>query len=189
MTMLRLLLCLLLLAMRPLHAESFDLLRLMQLLNAGAAAEVAYTEKKYSALLAEPVSSSGTLAFRRPDTVEKHMKLPRSERYLITTDELVITRDRSERRLPLSSQPLLAAFAASLRGVLNGDLQLLREHYRLLLGGEEHNWRLELLPLDADTGRYVERIVVSGEAGRIRQIEVNERNGDRSVMQVLGPAR
>jgi hypothetical protein len=185
----RLLICLLLMTVRPLHAESFDLPRLMQLLQTGVVPQVAYTEKKYSALLAEPVSSAGTLAFRRPDTVEKHMTAPRRESFVITAEELVFTRNHVERRLPLSSQPLLAAFAASLRGVLGGDLGLLREHYRILLGGDELSWRLELLPLEADAARYVERIIVSGEGGRIRQIEVHERSGDRSVMQLQNLAR
>lgn len=171
------------------HAENFDVARLMQLLSATPAPEVPYTEKKYSNLLAEPVVSSGTLAFRRPDTVEKNMKVPRNERYLITGAELVVTRGSTERRLPLSSQPLLSAFAASLRGVLTGDAKLLREHYQLALEGEEPNWRLELVPLEISITRYVERILVTGHAGRIEQIEVRESNGDRSVMQVQGSAR
>lgn len=171
------------------HAENFDLVRLMQLLSTTPAAEVPYTEKKYSSLLTEPVLSSGTLAFRRPDTVEKNMKVPRNEHYLITGEELVVMRGSTERRLPLSSQPLLSAFAASLRGVLTGDAVLLRKHYQLALEGEEQNWRLDLLPQDAGTTRYVERILVTGHAGHIDQIEVRESNGDRSVMQVQGSAR
>lgn len=180
---------LLLLCLTSVQAQDFELARLMQLLGAAPTPEVPYTEKKYSSLLAEPVSSSGTLAFRRPDTIEKNMKLPRSERYIITAEELVLVRGNTERRLPLSSQPLLAAFAASLRGVLIGDAELLRQHYQLSLSGEEKNWRLELVPQEADITRYVERILVTGRAGRIDQIEVRESNGDRSVMQVLGTAR
>lgn len=171
------------------HAQSFDLVRLMQLLSMTPTEEVRYTEKKYSSLLAEPVLSSGTLAFRRPDTVEKNMQLPRNERFIIIGEELVLMRGNSERRLPLSSQPLLSAFAASLRGVLTGDAVLLRRHYQVLLEGEERSWRLELLPLESSTSRYVERILVTGQAGRIAQIEVRESNGDRSVMQVQGSAR
>lgn len=171
------------------QAQSFDLVRLMQLLNAAPTPEVPYTEKKYSSLLAEPVLSSGTLAFRRPDTVEKNMKLPRNERYIITADELVLVRGQSEKRLPLSSQPLLSAFAASLRGVLTGDAELLRKHYQLALSGEEKNWRLELVPQEASISRYVERILVSGQAGRVDQIEVRESSGDRSVMQIQGAGR
>jgi len=166
------------------RADNFDLVRLMQLLGVAPQAEVAYTEKKYSSLLTEPVVSSGTLAYRRPDTVEKNMVSPRKERFRIAGEELIVVRKGTENRYPLSSQPLLAAFAASLRGVLGGDAELLRLHYRLQLEGGEQAWRLEMTPIEDEITRYVERISVSGHAGRIEQIEVRESSGDRSVLQV-----
>lgn len=166
------------------QAGNFDVVRLMQLLSLAPEAEVAYTEKKYSSLLAEPIVSSGTLSYRRPDTVEKNMTAPRNERFRIAGEELIVARNGAERRFPLSSQPLLSAFAASLRGVLAGDAALLRSHYRLALEGEEQGWRLEMIPLEEETSRYVERITVSGRAGRIEEIEVRESSGDRSVLQV-----
>jgi hypothetical protein len=165
-------------------AGPFDIARLMQLLGEAPESEVAYTEKKYSSLLAEPVVSSGTLRFRRPDTVEKNMTAPRTERFRIAGEDLVMVRNGAERRFPISSQPLLSAFAASLRGVLGGDAALLRKHYRMTLEGVEQAWRLELLPVDAEITRYVERILVSGRAGRIELIETRESSGDRTVLQV-----
>jgi len=166
------------------HADGLDIARLMQLLNAAREAEVAYTEKKYSSLLSEPVTSSGTLAFRRPDTVEKNVTTPRKERLRIVGEELIVLRNGAEKRIALSSQPLLAAFAASLRGVLAGDVTLLRQYYRLTLEGDELAWRLQMFPLEEEILRYVERITVSGRVGRILQIEVRESSGDRAVMQM-----
>ena len=166
------------------HAENFDLARLMQLLAAAPEGEVAYSEKKYSSLLTEPVVSSGRLAFRRPDTVEKNTRLPRKETFRIAGEDLIVIRKGAEKRYPLSSQPLLAAFAASLRGVLGGDAELLRRHYQLALTGEESQWQLDMTPTEAEINRYVERISVAGRAGQIEQIEVRERSGDRSVLQV-----
>lgn len=166
------------------HADDFDLVHLMQLLSLAPAAEVSYTEKKYSSLLTEPVVSSGTLSYQRPDTVEKNMLSPRKESFRIAGNALIVARKGSEKSYPLSSQPLLAAFAASLRGVLGGDAELLRQHYRLTLEGDEQQWRLELTPIEEEITRYVERIAVSGHAGHIEQIEVRERNGDHSVLQV-----
>lgn len=166
------------------RAGGFDLLQLMQLLAASPAAEVSFTEKKYSILLSEPVISSGKLLYRHPDVVEKNIELPRKERYRFAGDDLLLVRNGTEKKIPLSSQPLLAAFAASLRGVLGGDLALLRNHYQLSLQGELPSWRLDMTPLEEETARYVQRIVVTGRAGRIEQIEVREASGDRSVLQV-----
>lgn len=169
---------------KEVRADAFDLVRLMQLLAATPAAEVAFVEKKYSNLLSEPVVSSGKLSYRRPDVVEKNLESPRKERYRFAGDDLLLVRNGTEKRIPLSSQPLLAAFAASLRGILGGDLALLRIHYRLSLQGDEASWRLDMTPTDEETVRYVQRITVSGRAGRIGQIEVRETSGDRSVLQV-----
>ena len=174
----------LLTAMGAAHAQSLDLPRLMQLLAAVPAAEVAFTEKKFSSLLSAPIVSSGKLVYRRPDTVEKNIETPRKESYRFTGAELVVTRDGKERRIPLSSQPLLSAFAASLRGVLGGDIELLRKHYELVLQGDEPSWRLDMTPIDEETRRYVQRVTVSGRAGRVGQIEVRESSGDHSVLKV-----
>ena len=163
---------------------AFDLARLMRLLSATPSSEVAYVEKKFSALLSEPVVSSGKLVYRRPDGVEKNMTAPRRESYRIAGRELTLTRNGTERRMALSSEPLLAAFAASLRGVLAGDAKQLGEYFRLALDGSESDWKLAMTPIDEEIARYVKRIVVSGRGGRVREVEVREASGDRSVMTV-----
>lgn len=165
-------------------ASAFDLAGLMRLRAESPSAEVPYVEKKFSALLSEPVVSSGMLVYRRPDTVEKNMALPRRESFRIAGRELTVTRNGTQKRIALSSEPMLAAFAASLLGVLSGNVALLGEHYRLALEGTEPAWKLELTPIEEDMARHVERIVVSGRAGRIGKIEVHEASGDRSELTV-----
>ena len=174
----------LLTAMGATHAQSLDLPRLMQMLAAVPAAEVSFTEKKFSSLLSTPVVSSGKLVYRRPDIVEKNIETPRKESYRFAGEDLLVVRAGTEKRIPLSSQPLLSAFAASLRGVLGGDLVLLRKHYELSLQGDEPSWRLDMTPIDEETRRYVQRVTVSGRAGRVGQIEVRESSGDHSVLKV-----
>ncbi|MEP7154795.1 MAG: LolA-related protein [Betaproteobacteria bacterium] len=166
------------------RAETLELPRLMQLLAAAPASEVAFSEKKFSSLLATPVISSGRLVYRRPDTVEKNIDLPKKERYVFTGDELIVTRNGADRRIPLSSQPLLSAFAASLRGTLGGNLPLLKSFFELTLQGDEQSWRLDMIPVDKEISRYVSRVTASGKSGMIAQIEVREASGDHSVMQI-----
>ena len=177
-------LLILMIAASVVHADALDLTRLMQLLAAAPTAEVSFIEKKYSSLLSEPVISSGRLRYQRPDIVEKSIELPRKEQYRFVGDDLLLMRNGAEKRIRLSSQPLLLAFAASLRGVLGGDLALLRTHYQLSLTGNQLSWRLDLTPIDEGISRYVQRIVVTGHDGQIDQIEVHEVSGDRSVLQV-----
>jgi hypothetical protein len=165
-------------------APAFDLDRLMQLLSESPSSEVPYVEEKFSALLARPVVSSGTLVYVRPDVVEKNMAVPRKETFRIAGQELTVTREGRQRRIALSSEPLLAAFAAGLRGVLSGDARQLGEYFRLALEGTESDWKLEMTPIDEEIARYVKGIVVSGRSARVRQIEVDESSGDRSVLTV-----
>ncbi len=163
---------------------AFDLARLMQLLAETPSSQATYVEKRFSALLSEPVVSSGTLAYRRPDIVEKNMSKPHEEQIRIEGGNLAFTRNGKTRRIALSSEPTLAAFAASLRGVLSGNAALLSEHYRLVLTGTEQDWKLEMTPIEDEITRYVTRIIASGSAGHVAQIEVQEASGDRSVMTV-----
>src|SRR5690349_4205004 len=94
-------------------ADGLDVGAVMKRLAAEPAAQVAFTEKKYSSLLAAPAESSGTLAYRKPDVVEKSVIAPKAERYRIAGDKLTVSRDGKERSIALGSQPVLAAFAAS----------------------------------------------------------------------------
>lgn len=178
------LIAMLLVAAMARAAPGFDPARLMQLLAESPSSQVGFVEKKYSALLAEPLTSSGTLAYRRPDVVEKNVLAPRRESFRISGEELTVTRDGVQKRIALSSEPLLAAFAASLRGVLSGNAALLGEHYRLALEGTERDWTLALTPVDEEIARHVRLIVVAGRAGRVGRIEVRETSGDRSVLTV-----
>jgi hypothetical protein len=165
-------------------APAFDLERLMQLLSESSSSEVPYVEEKFSALLSRPVVSSGTLVYVRPDVVEKNMAVPRKETFRIAGQELTITRGGRQRRIALSSEPLLAAFAAGLRGVLSGDSKQLGAYFRLALDGTESDWKLAMTPIDEEIARYVKGITVSGHDARVRQIEIDESSGDRSVLTV-----
>lgn len=180
----RLFFVMLLLLAPSVAAQAFGVGELMKRLAAAPAGQVPYVEKKHSPLLAAPVDSRGTLGFTKPDIVEKVVLAPRAERYRIAGDELTVTRGGRERKLALSSQPLLAAFAASLRGVLAGDEALLRRHYEVSIAGDEVAWKLELVPRDTMGGGFVERVVFTGSQARIAEIEVREVNGDRTVTQV-----
>lgn len=165
-------------------ASALDLAVVMKRLAAEPGAKVEYREQKHSSLLATPVESAGTLSYQRPDVVEKNVATPRAERFRIAGDTLSVTRAGKERRIPLSSQPLLAAFAASLRGVLAGDEKQLREYFRLAASGTEAQWQLDLTPIDDEVAQAVERVTITGRAGKVATIEVREAGGDRSLLQV-----
>ncbi len=168
----------------PACAAAFDVAALMKRLAATPEVRAAYTERKHSPVLAAPIDSAGTLLYRRPDVVEKQATRPRPERFRILREEVVVERGGKEQRIALASQPVLAAFAASLRGVLSGDEAVLRRYFKLQVSGDEGAWGLELTPADATLARYVERISVAGRGGQVRRIETLETTGDRTVLEI-----
>ncbi|QJR11768.1 hypothetical protein DSM104443_02851 [Usitatibacter rugosus] len=172
------------LAAAALPAAALDVPGLMKLLAATNEVTKPYTERKFSPLLVASVDSAGTLRYKRPDLLEKQVTKPRSERYRILADAVVIERGGKEQRIALSSQPALAAIAASLRGVLSGDAAQLQRYFKLKASGTEEAWTLELTPSDDAIKGYVERVVVAGRQGQVSRIETFESSGDRTLLEI-----
>jgi len=179
----RALLALLALLAQPALA-AFDVAALMQQLAQTQEVKAPFVERKFSAVLAVPIDSSGTLVYRRPDLVEKIVAKPRPERFRILKDEVIVERGGKEQRIALASQPVLAAFAASLRGVLAGDAAVLQKFFRLKVAGDERAWTLELTPANDAVAGHVERITVAGRGGRVEKIDTLEPTGDRTLLEV-----
>jgi len=157
-------------------------------LGRNAAGEVEFRETKTLAALRAPLVQTGTLSFRAPAFLEKHVKTPVDERYTVDGDRLTVVR-RSGRPITLSlaSQPVLWAFIESIRGTLRGDAAALRRFYRLELEGDASRWSLTLLPSQVEMVEHVRFIRINGSHGKPSTIEVQEPNGDRSLMSLLSP--
>ena len=75
-----------------------------------------------------------------------------------------------------------------LRGVLGGDSAALRAAFDTTLEDTGGRWRLHLVPKGAPGDARITRIrgiVVSGMAKRIDSFEIQETDGDRSLIQLL----
>lgn len=167
-----------------LPAAALDVPALMKLLATTNEVTKPYTERKFSPLLVASVDSAGTLRYKRPDLLEKQVTKPRSERFRILADAVVVERNGKEQRIALASQPALAAFAASLRGVLSGDSAQLQRYFTLAAAGTEEAWTLELTPSDDAIKGYVQRVVVAGRQGQVSRIETFESSGDRTLLEI-----
>ena len=159
---------------------------LMPALAAVAASHATFVETKRSALLKEPLVSRGTLAYRRPDSLEKHVREPYDERIVLDGGRLTVDNRTRGRKttVSLASAPQLGALTEAVRAVRAGDLAALELHFELRAEGTPERWTLSLAPRAEEVSRYVAGIVVSGAAGRITRIEVAEASGDRSVMDI-----
>ena len=158
--------------------------RLMQAMQEIRSDHASFTERKSIDMLEEPVDSSGELFYTAPDRVEKRTLKPKPESMILDGDTLVFERGGKKRRFQLGESPELAAFIASIRGILAGDRAALERNYRLNLEGSADDWTLQLLPLDEKIHAVVASIRISGEGNAVRSIETTQADGDSSLMLI-----
>jgi outer membrane lipoprotein-sorting protein len=147
-----------------------------------------FVETKHIAMLSAPLVSSGELLYTAPDKLEKRTLKPKPESMAIDGDMLSITRGRQKFELQLQAQPELAAFIDSIRGTLAGDRNALERNYRLSLEGAPEKWVLQLLPTDNRMKAVVQRILISGVQGEVKSIEIDQADGDSSLMAIENSA-
>jgi outer membrane lipoprotein-sorting protein len=167
-------------------SPALSIAELMQMLASVESANAKFVETRHSALLKAPLVLQGTLAYRRPDRVEKHVLSPYDERITVEGGRLTIENrtHQSKKSFAVSGAPGLAALIESIRATRAGDLPSLQRHYALHIEGSRERWTLTLKPLDAQVGDYVVALALSGSGARIGQVTVEETSGDRSVMEI-----
>ncbi len=165
-----------------------DLERIMRALAAQPAGSVRFVESRTSALLREPIRAEGTLAHGPAGRLEKHTVKPREERLVVEGG--AVTVERADRRfsMRLADQPGVQALIEGLRSTLAGDLAALQRHYRVELQGGFDDWRLFLLPRDAQMAELVSDVRIAGRGGEVREVEIREASGDRATL-TLSKAR
>ncbi len=160
---------------------------LMRLLARRRHGEVTYVEKDYLAVLERPLTSSGVLIYDAPDHLEKRTLSPKAESVVLDHGEVTLQRGRRTVHLDLGSYPQVAPYVDAVRATMAGDRAALEQVFQVSFAGNLQHWRLGLVPRDEKTARSVRRISIEGAEGNVRSVEIDEANGDRSVM-TLGAA-
>jgi outer membrane lipoprotein-sorting protein len=158
--------------------------RLMQSLSRQTSGQATFVERKYLAILDQPVESSGELRFRAPDRLEKITLKPKPESLVLEGNTVTVNRGKKQYVVQLSDYREVAAFVDSIRATLVGDRATLERTYALHLAGNPDNWTLTLLPRDPRMAELVLRIDIKGNRGQLREIEIRQADGDRSVMEI-----
>lgn len=168
----------------PVHADTWTLDQLMQMLAQTRTGHASFIEKKSIAILDKPVESSGELFYEAPDRLEKRTLKPKPESMVLDRGTLTIEQKGRKHVLPLQSYPEIAAFVDSIRGTLAGDRSALERTYQLSLEGNEQGWTLALQPIDARMKKVVEKIRIAGVGSELRSIEIRQADGDSSLMTI-----
>lgn len=143
-----------------------------------------FYERKYIALLDTPVDSSGDLLFVAPARLEKHTRSPQAESLVADGDTLTLERGGVRRTMSLAQLPEAAPLIDSLRGTLSGDRRLLERAFRVSVTGTLEHWTMTLVPQAARAQRIVREVRLTGDRGWVNLVEIDQADGDRSVMRV-----
>lgn len=148
---------------------------------------VPFEEATHSSLLTKPLIVRGVLRFTPPSRLEKDVREPYRERYLVEGDLVTFESERKHvtKTISLDDYPGLRGFVDAFRATLSGDSALLKQAYDTVLDGTRRKWVLRLRPRDQAGKAMVESIELSGSETRIDTITVRAPDGDRSVMTLL----
>ena len=164
--------------------EGDTLDQLMQLLAQRRHGEADFSEIRYLSVLSEPLRSSGVLIYDAPDHLEQRILQPRAETAILDHGVLTMRRGKRERSVSLTEQPQIAPLVDSIRALLAGERSTLEQHFTLHLTGSLEHWELRLEPRESALRASVREIDMSGERDAVRQVQLQARNGDRSLMQI-----
>jgi len=169
----------------PAAAGEWGVKDLMASLGESSGYRATFRETKHLEVVAEPLVLKGTLLYDPPDHLKKVVTDPHEKIYDIRGDALTIASpEEGARTLSVDRHPMLRTFVDTLRGVLSGDLQSLKAHYRLTLEGQPTDWRLRLEPTQKDVAERIRYVLVQGGADRVHSVKTVEANGDYSLLEV-----
>lgn len=171
--------------------EPWGLPQLMAGLGQVKSAAGQFTERKTMRMLTQPLISSGRLAYVAPSHIEKVTVSPMPERLVMDGDRVTIVSgpNNDTHTFSVADYPQIGGLIEGIRATLAGDLPTLERIYTTRLSGTQAAWDLQLVPKDEDLARFVKRIDFRGDGYRIRTIDTEGSDGDRSEMTIVEDGR
>ena len=166
------------------YAADWTMDQLMSALAHAKPGKARFVEKKYISTLDQPVESSGEMLYTPPDRLEKRTLKPKPESMVLERDRLVLERGRNKYSMQLDDMPEIAALIESVRATLAGDRRVIELNYVAALQGTRERWTLSLVPSNLQALQKVKRIILSGANDEVKQVEVLQADGDRSVTTI-----
>ena len=179
---------LLLLAPPLTHADTIasgsGIEQLMSLLAQQRPGEAVFREEKYLSVLTQPLTSSGELIYDAPDHLEERTLTPRAQSVVLDHGVLSMRVGSHTRTLRLADYPQLAPLIDSIRATLAGDRASLERVFNVEYSGDLDHWQLHLTPRDSKVSTTLAQIDLGGERAAVREVQVRQRDGDRSIMHI-----
>jgi outer membrane lipoprotein-sorting protein len=170
------------------HAGAGSLETLMADLARVEERQARFVEERTLGILDETLITEGTLTYQAPDRLIRQDLLPEPALYAVDGDTLTIVVDGHERVVALDQEPALQALITPFRALFAGDLAALKSLFDPAYQEDGKRWTVTLAPnAGSPSGRFLDRIEITGEGQTVKRMDVIEQGGDRSSMR-LDPA-
>lgn len=169
----------LLLCLTFLPAWAFDTAQLTAQLQQPATVQGSFTQQRFLRALSQPMQTSGRFALRNRHGLYWQIDQPFDLRLRVRPDGIAQWSGGQWRSTRQSGQ---AAQVKLFMAVLGGDMRELQRQFDIRLTGHARQWRLQLTPKTAVMRQVFDSITVEG-GQLVQRIELNEKQGDRTVMQ------
>ncbi|MDB4987756.1 MAG: putative transrane protein [Myxococcaceae bacterium] len=141
-----------------------------------------FHEEKRMALLAQPLSSDGTLHYAKPRLLARHTERPHPASVLLRGETLSFGDSKHEERIELSAQPALRVLVDTFVSVLAGDLAALERVADVSVEASANGgYRIRVLPKDDKVKRLVRSMSFDGQGATLSRMELLDANGDTTV--------
>ncbi len=171
--------------------ERFDLDALLAGMASTRGVSARFVEQREVALLVAPLESRGALYFVPPDRMARFTIEPAPASLLVEGERLRFREGGETPEVDLSSSPMARAFVDNFMAVFAGDRARLEKLYRAELSGTPEAWELALAPKSPMLARYLEAVLLRGDASGLREMEVRDTDGDRThtTLESVDPDR
>ena len=161
---------------------AFSTAELAQTLQKPANVQGAFTQQRYLKSLTQPMTTNGQFVLIPKRGLLWHMQKPFENRLRVRADGIMQWNGKS---WVAANQSKMNGQSQQIRlflDLLGGNTQGLEKQFDLQLSGSQQKWTLRLNPKTALMKQIFNHIEISGD-NVVRRIELNEKQGDRTVMQ------
>ena len=161
---------------------AFDTAELAQMLQQPQNVQGAFAQQRYLKSLNQPMNTSGRFVLLPKKGLLWQMQKPFDNRLRVRADGIMQWNGKS---WVAANQSKMNGQSQQIRlflDLLGGNTQGLEKQFDLQLSGSQQKWTLRLNPKTALMKQIFNHIEISGD-NVVRRIELNEKQGDRTVMQ------
>ena len=156
---------------------------LLQSFRKVAALRAQFREEKRMALLAAPLTRTGTLYYEAPGRLAQHVATPAPSRLLIDGKRLETLDASGRSSVDLAQHPAVGALLGLILNLLGGDGSALGREatIQFVTSPKDRRWTLELLPKTDLLRKLLRKMTCVGRGTTLETLTVLDASGDETV--------